>query len=123
MVNILIAEDEELLAQALYDSLSATDCNVSIAKDGVEAIKQLEKSKPDLILLDLLMPKRDGFYVLGEARNNPDWRTIPIIVLSNLGEEIAIKRAMDMGANDYYIKSKISIKNLAEKIKQYIQKK
>ena len=120
MNHILIAEDEDFLIQTLKDNLNVEGCTVDIAKDGEEAVKKIGKKKPDLILLDLLMPKKDGFYVLEELKKNPKWKLIPVIVLSNLGEDTAIKRAMEMGADDYFVKSQHPIEEVIEKVKDYL---
>ena len=90
MNNILIAEDEKFLAQALKDNLEAEGYKVDVALNGEEALERIRSHRPSLILLDLLMPKQDGFYVLEEARKNPEWKLIPIIVLSNLGGDLEI---------------------------------
>jgi len=123
MNKVLIIEDEDFLIRALDDNLIAEGCTVDIAKNGEEGIDKIAINKPDIILLDLLMPKRDGFYVLEEIKKNPDWKSIPIIVLSNLGEDMAIKRAMDMGADDYLIKSQHPIEEVIKKVKDYLKRK
>ena len=97
MNKILIVEDEEFLIRALKDNLETEGCTIDTAMNGEEAIERIKKEQPNLILLDLLMPKRDGFNVLEEVKNNPQWKLIPIIVLSNLGEDTEIKRALEMG--------------------------
>jgi DNA-binding response OmpR family regulator len=119
MNNILIVEDENFLIQVLKDNLTARGYRIDVAKDGEEAVKKIGKKKPDLILLDILMPQKDGFYVLEEIKKNPKWKLIPVIVLSNLGEDAAIKRAMDMGANDYFVKSQHAIGEVIKKVKYY----
>ena len=119
MNNILIVEDENFLIQVLKDNLTARGYRIDVAKDGEEAVKKIGKKKPDLILLDILMPQKDGFYVLEEIKKNPKWKLIPVIVLSNLGEDAAIKRAMDMGANDYFVKSQHEIGEVIKKVKYY----
>ncbi len=116
----MIVEDEDFLVQALKDNLTVEGCAVDTAKDGEEAVQKVEKSKPDLILLDLLMPKKDGFYVLEELKKNPKWKLIPVIVLSNLGEDTSIKKAMEMGADDYFVKSQHPIEEVIEKIKDFL---
>ena len=121
MNNILVCEDEDFLIQALKDNLDADGINVETAGDGEEAIEKVGKKKPDLILLDLLMPKKDGFYVLEELKKNPKWALIPVIVLSNLGDDTAIKRAMSMGADDYFVKSQHPIEEVIEKVKDYLE--
>ena len=122
MAVVLITEDEDFLVRTLQDNLTAEGITVDIAKDGEEAIKKIAENKPDLILLDLLMPKKDGFYVLEELKKNPKWKLIPVIILSNLGEDKEIKRAMDMGANDYFVKSQHPIDEVVKKVKEYLKK-
>lgn len=121
MHSILIVEDEDFLTQALKDNLIIEGYAIDVAKNGEEAIERIEKKKPDLILLDILMPKVDGFYVLEKIKNNPKWKLIPVIVLSNLGEDTAIKRALDMGADDYFVKSQHPIEEVIERVKDYIE--
>jgi DNA-binding response OmpR family regulator len=121
MNHILIVEDEDFLIRALNDNLAAEGYTVDIAKDGGEAVEKIGKKKPNLVLLDLLMPKKDGFYVLEEIRKNPEWKLIPVIVLSNLGEDTSIKRAMEMGADDYFVKSQHPIQEVIEKVKDYLE--
>jgi DNA-binding response OmpR family regulator len=121
MNHILIVEDEDFLIRVLNDNLAAEGYTVDIAKDGGEAVEKIGKKKPNLVLLDLLMPKKDGFYVLEEIRKNPEWKLIPVIVLSNLGEDTSIKRAMEMGADDYFVKSQHPIQEVIEKVKDYLE--
>jgi DNA-binding response OmpR family regulator len=121
MNNVLIVEDEDFLIRTLEDNLVAENYKVDIAKNGEEAIKKIEKNKPDLILLDILMPKRDGFYVLGEIKKHSEWKLIPVIVLSNLGEDAIIKQALEMGADDYFVKSQHPIQEIIEKVKDYLE--
>jgi len=121
--NILIVEDEEFLQQALKDNLQAEGYVVDSASDGQEAMDRIGKNVPDIILLDLLMPKKDGFFVLEEVKKNPEWKLIPIVVLSNLGGDEEIKKAMAMGAKDYFVKSQHPIEEVIEKVKEYIQGK
>jgi len=121
MSHILIAEDEDFLIQALKDNLSTEGYTVEIARNGEEAVEKIGKKKPDLVLLDILMPKSDGFFVLEKIKNNPDWKLIPVIVLSNLGEDTMIKKALDMGADDYFIKSQHPIQEVIEKVKDYLE--
>ncbi|MDD5569504.1 MAG: response regulator [Candidatus Pacebacteria bacterium] len=120
MSHILIVEDEDFLIRTLEDNLAAEGYTIDIAKDGEEAIKKIKKKKPDLVLLDILIPKKDGFYVLEEIKKNLEWRLIPVIVLSNLGEDTTIKRAMVMGADDYFVKSQHPIEEVIEKAKDYL---
>ena len=121
MNYVLIVEDEDFLIRALEDNLVAEGCTVDIAKNGEEAIEKIGKKKPNLVLLDLLMPQKDGFYVLEEIKKNPEWKLIPVIVLSNLGEDTSIKRALEMGADDYFVKTQHPIGEVIEKVKDYLE--
>ncbi len=123
MKKILIAEDEDILLNVLKDRFEAEGWEVSVAKDGVEAMEAIEKapkkSKFDLVLLDLLMPKKDGFEVLKEVMGNPELKNLPIIVLSNLGGDEDIKKALALGAKDYFVKTQHPMSEIVEKAKKY----
>ena len=121
MNKILIVEDEQSLVQALKDSLELEGYVVDAASEGEKAMVKIRKSRPNIILLDLLMPKKDGFYVLEEVKKNPEWKLIPVLVLSNLGGDAEIKRALEMGADDYFVKSQHPIKEVIEKVKEYLE--
>lgn len=105
--RILIAEDEKPIARALELKLSGSGYEAVAAYNGEEAIEKMEEGEFDLVLLDLVMPKMDGFAVLGQMQANN--KKIPVIVLSNLGQEEDIKRAKTLGAIDYFVKSNISL--------------
>lgn len=121
MNKVLIIEDEEFLVQALMDNLTQEGCEVDAAFNGEEAMVRIEKNRPNLILLDLLMPKKDGFFVLEQIKNNPELKTIPVIVLSNLGGDEEIKKALSLGADDYFVKSQHPIQEVIEKVKDYLE--
>ncbi len=121
MNHVLIIEDEDFLIQALKDNLTAEGYMIDVAKSGDEALEKIGKKKPNLVLLDILMPKKDGFFVLEEIKKNPEWKLIPVIVLSNLGEDKTIKQALQMGASDYFVKSQHPIEEIIEKVKDYFE--
>ena len=121
MSTILIVEDEDFLVQILKDNLALEGYSTRVANDGEEAIKEIGKKKPDLILLDIIMPKTDGFYVLKELKKNPKWKLIPVIVLSNVAEDTTIKLALEMGADEYFVKSQHPIEEVIEKVKDYLE--
>ena len=123
MNHLLVVEDEEFLMRALKDNLEAEGYTVDTAANGEEAMERVKKHRPDLILCDLLMPKKDGFYVLEEVKKNPEWKLVPIIVLSNLGGDAEIKKALEMGASDYFVKSQHPIEEVIEKVKEYLEGK
>ncbi len=123
MKKILIAEDEEVLVNVLKDRFEAEGWEVTVAKDGVETMEYIEKESKksmfDLVLLDLLMPKKDGFEVLKEVMGNPELKNLPIIVLSNLGGDDDIKKALALGAKDYFVKTQHPMSEIVEKAKKY----
>lgn len=120
MKKILIAEDEDVLLNVLKDRFEAEGWEVATARDGEEAVEAIRKSRPNVVLLDLLMPKKDGFEVLKEVRGDPEFKTLPIIVvLSNLGSDDDIKRALALGANDYFVKTQHPMSEIVEKVKKY----
>lgn len=120
MKKILIVEDEEILLNVLKDTFEEHDWSVKTAVDGEEAIDILNKDKFDIVLLDLLMPKKDGFEVLEAVKNNPDLKDLPIIVLSNLGVDQDVKKAMELGARDYFIKTQHPMSEIVEKANEFL---
>jgi len=126
MKNILIAEDEKLLAKVLKEEFEDAGFDVISAFNGLDALKELKaKSKDiDLVILDLLMPVIDGFQVLEEMRKDQthNLNSIPVIVLSNLGQDDEIKRAFQSGAVDYFVKSQHPISEVVEKVKHFLEK-
>jgi two-component system response regulator VicR len=123
MEHILIVEDEEFLMRALKDNLEMEKYSVDTAVDGEDAIKKIQKKMPNIILLDLLMPKYDGFYALEKIRENSQWKQIIVIVLSNLGGDQEIKRAIALGANDFFVKSQHPIEEIIQKVKEHLAKR
>lgn len=114
--KILIVEDDQPLARALELKLGNEGFQIKVASDGEAALDVLSKEKFDLMLLDLILPKKDGFTVLAElkAKNS----TMPVVVLSNLGQEDDSRKARELGAINYFIKSDTSISSIIEYIKQ-----
>lgn len=118
--KILIVEDEEILLKVLSEQFERAGFDVSTASDGEEALKSLEKSKPDLVLLDIILPKINGFDVLKTMKENPDTQDIPVIIISNLGRDEDIKQAIKLGAVDYYIKVQHPILEIIEKVSKFL---
>ena len=116
MKKILIAEDDKFLANALRVKLTKSGFEVKNGYDGQETLAILKDFYPDLILLDLIMPVKDGFGVLEELKNNQNFKKIPVIITSNLGQKEDIDRGMSLGAKDYVVKSDLSLDDLIKKI-------
>lgn len=119
-MKILLVEDEEVLSKVLQEKLSKTGDDVAIAADGEAAITVAKSFNPDVIVLDLLLPKRSGFEVLEILKADEALKNIPVIVVSNLGEDSDVKRALALGAADYYVKSEHPINEIIEKIKNVL---
>lgn len=115
--HILIAEDEEAYSRVLKYKLEDEGFTVSTAINGVEALKGAQNKKPDLLLLDLIMPVMDGFEVLEKWSKDAVLKKIPVIVLSNLGQEEDIKRTTALGAKDYFIKTDMELVKVVEKVR------
>jgi two-component system response regulator VicR len=122
-MSILIIEDEAALADALKVNLKIKGYQVSIAADGEEAIERLRKKTPDLILSDILLPRKNGFEVLEDLKKNPRWSRVPVIILSNLDTKDSIARAYALGAEQYFIKSEHSIADIIEEVKKCLKAK
>ncbi len=123
MIKILVAEDDQFLANAYKAKLSRVGFDLEIAENGEETIAKMASFQPDVLLLDLMMPKKDGFAVLMELRKQERWKKIPIIVASNLGLKEDIDRAMNLGATAYVVKSNLSLSDLVDKINSFLSKK
>ncbi len=121
-MKVLIVEDEELLAKVLKEKFEKESFDVAVASDGAEVLPLAEKNSPDLILLDLILPKKSGFEVLAELKADPELKIIPVIVLSNLGQDEEIKSALNLGAADYLVKTEHPINEVVEKVKQQLIK-
>lgn len=117
---ILVAEDDNFYANIYKVKLAKEGFAVAVVGNGDWVIKSVQKQIPDLILLDLVMPVMDGFETLKHLKEDPKTKQVPVIVLSSLGQEEDIQKAKKIGANDYLIKTNVSIQEVVAKIKEYI---
>jgi DNA-binding response OmpR family regulator len=120
--NILIIEDDDFFRELIRKKLSSQDFKVSEAINGEDGLIMIKEERPDLILLDLLLPNIDGFEVLSKIKLDPNNSLIPVIILSNLGQQEDIERGLKLGANDYLIKSQFDIDQVVDKIKGILEK-
>lgn len=120
MAKILVVEDDSFLQGLEVGKLKKEGYEVITASSGDEAIEKIKEDGIDLILLDLVLPNFDGFEVLKQIRENEKTKKTPVLVFSNLSEEKDIKRAEDLKANDFMVKSNFTIDELAQKIKAII---
>lgn len=115
--RILVVEDTELLRRMYRDRLIQDGYEVLDAPDGLAALGVLRDEHFDLILLDLIMPRMGGIQVLEAVKQDPRTQAIPVVVLTNLGEEATIEHAVSLGAVDYLIKNETRPADVAEKVK------
>lgn len=116
--KILLVEDEEIMIGLLQKKLTKEGYEVLIARDGEEGLKIMKEAKPDLILLDIIMPKMGGFEVMQEMQENKELKKIPIIVISNSGQPVELDKAQKLGARDWLIKTEFDPQEVIDKIKK-----
>ncbi len=123
-LKVLLVEDDPFLREICSKKLAKEGYTVYEAVDGLQAIKAFTKIKPQIVLLDIILPTVDGFQVLKKIRSdeNRQAASVPVIMLSNLGQEDDIKRAMDLGANDYLIKAHFTTDEIADRINMILKK-
>ncbi len=119
--NVLIIEDDRFLSSLIKARLEKDGFSTPQAFDGEEGIGALKKEKPDLIVLDLIMPKVSGFEVLEAISLDPQLNKIPVVILSNLAQDSDIEKAKSLGATEYFVKVRVSIDDLVNKVKNIIK--
>ena len=119
--RIMIIEDDKFLSSLIKVRLEREGLTVIQAFDGEEAIELLKTERPDLFVLDLIMPKVTGFEVLQAISMMPEFEKVPVIILSNLAQDSDIQKAKEFGAREYFIKVKISIDDILKKIKALVE--
>ncbi len=121
MKKILFIEDEEALHKTLGAKLVEQGYSLELATDGLAGMEKVKTFKPDLIILDLILPKMNGFDFLEMIKQDPDLKKIPIIVLTNLEASNDVQKAIELGATTYLVKSNYSLDEVSEKIKLAIE--
>ena len=121
MKKILIVEDDKFLRELIIRKLSEEEFDVVEAVDGEDGIKKIKEEKPDLVLLDLILPGIDGFEVLSKMKENSSLSSIPVIILSNLGQREDVERGMKLGAVDYLVKAHFTPGEIIEKVKSALK--
>jgi two-component system alkaline phosphatase synthesis response regulator PhoP len=118
--KILLVEDEELIYSLLERKLKQEGYDVVVAKDGEEGLEKMKAEKPDLILLDIVMPKKSGFEVMEEMKGDPNLKDIPVVVISNSGQPVELDRAKELGAKDWLIKTEFDPQEVLRKVREQI---
>jgi len=122
MKKLIIIEDEETLLNLLEKKLNQEGYEVDIARDGKEGLEKIRRNKPDLILLDIVMPKMGGFEVMETLRKDEELKKIPIIIISNSGQPVELDRAKELGVVDWLIKTDFDPQEVVDKVKKQFNK-
>ena len=120
--KILLVEDEELMIDLLQRKLTKEGYEISVAKNGEEGLEAMKKVRPDLVLLDIIMPKMGGFEVMEEMQRDKTLAKIPVIVISNSGQPVELDKAQKLGAKDWLIKTEFDPQEVIEKVVKQIGK-
>jgi len=120
-VKVLIVEDDEMLAGMYSEKFTLSGYQVEVAHNGSEGIKLAGSFEPAIILLDIIMPKVDGFAALKRLKKNPLTENIPVVMLTNLGQSDDVEKAKKLGALDYFIKANHTPADVIEKVEQVLK--
>ena len=118
--RILLVEDDKFIVRAYLDGFERNGLMVEHAGNGVDALNSIKKSSPDLVLLDIVMPGQNGFEVLKSIKSDPKMKNVPVVILSNLGQESDVKKGLELGAHDYLLKVELSMAEIVEKVRGYL---
>lgn len=120
--KIVLVEDDEILSKVIHEELEEGGFNVARAVDGEAGLKLVRSKQPDLVLLDIIMPKKGGFEVLEELKKSPATSDIPVIILTMLGSDEDLKKGLKLGAVDYIVKSQHAVAEIVEKVEAFFGK-
>jgi len=116
-------EEDRFLRKIYKNKFLKSGFEFSEATNGIEGLNKIFSERPDLVLLDIILPRKNGFDVLIDAKRNAATKKIPFIIISNLGQESDIKRGISLGAKDYLVKTDVSHSEVVEKVKECLLKK
>ncbi len=118
--KILLIEDEKIMINLLRKKLTGEGYDVTIARNGEEGLETMRELKPDVVLLDIIMPKMGGFEVMQEMKKDPELKKIPIIIVSNSGQPVELSKAKELGARDWLIKTEFDPQEVVDKVVKQI---
>lgn len=121
--KILLVEDDLFISGMYQTKLSMLGYSVRVASDGEAGWAELQKEAPDIVLLDIVLPKKDGFEILSDIRANDKLKNLPVILLTNLGQKPDVQKGLELGADDYIIKAHFTPTEVVEKIEKMLAKK
>ena len=122
-VHVLLIEDDSFLANIYKTKFEMEGFKVSVSEDGESGIEDAKRKHPDLVFLDVLLPKLDGFTVLKKLKEDAALKDIPVILLTNLGQKDDVDKGLELGAEDYLIKAHFKPSETVEKVKAVLKKK
>lgn len=120
MPKIVCAEDDKMISTSLVEGFKTAGFDVNPAFDGEEAVAKIKEVKPDIVLLDIMMPKLDGIGVVWEMRSDDELAKIPVVMLTNLSDPATISKILEAGVTDYLLKSEQSIDQIVDKVKEVL---
>ncbi len=118
--KVLLLEDEVLISDLLSKKLTAQGYIVKVAKNGKDGIDLMAIETPDLVLTDVVMPEKDGFFVIEEMKQSETLKNVPVIIISNSGQPVEIERAKKLGVLDWVIKTEFDPNEIVQKVKNKI---
>ena len=121
MQKILIVEDDKFLRELISKKLSTENYEIVEAVDGEKGLDKVKETRPNLVLLDLILPGIDGFEVLTKMKEDPALSSIPVIILSNLGQREDVEKGLKLGAVDYLVKAHFTPNEIIEKVKEALK--
>ena len=118
---VALIEDDELIAEMYATKFTKEGYDLRHAADGFSGLELVKKDMPDIILLDIIMPKMDGFQLLQELRKQEQFKNLPIIMLTNLGQEEDVQKGRELGATDYFIKTNFTPQAIVDKVRTLLK--
>lgn len=118
MKKILLVEDEKIMSDLLTKKLTQAGYDVKVRDDGNAGLEEMRKENYDLILLDIIMPRKGGLEVLEEMKSDDYLKNVPVIIISNSGQPVELSRAKELGANDFLVKTEFDPQEILEKVKK-----
>ena len=121
-IKILMVEEDKFLRKIYRNKLTLAGFEFIEATNGIEGLNKVISEKPDIVLLDLILPQKNGFDVLIEMKEDTETENIPVIILSNLGQDSDIEKGLSLGAQEYLVKPEISLSHVVDRVKYWAAK-
>jgi DNA-binding response OmpR family regulator len=123
MAHVVLIEDDLFLGNIASEKVRSAGFEIAFYTTAEDALREIEKRKPDVILLDIVLPKMDGYEFLKLVKENDALKSIPVIILSNLGSQDEIEKGLNLGAVSYLVKSNITPDDIVERVRETVEKK